>query len=218
MIDAPFDVGKDPSSTMQDLDPAIYPRAVAHLERLPAGIESHPDATCVADVLDVLLEDFPQFRRPPGVSARVQEWLDQEYTSGMWVPEMRIVTTQLMARDLYFRDDEHFVAWSHDMSVRVFKKPLYRMLMYVLSPTLVLMGAQKRWSRFRRGSTMSGRPHEDGSYTLAVDHPDGIYSPMLLDGLGASYQAALEAAGAKNVDVAVVASEPTRSEWRLTWG
>lgn len=203
---------------VRDLDPGRFPIASAYVEGLPNGLASHPEAQCVADVVKAMFEAFPNLREVQGVGPTLRRALQADHEDGEWTPEAVAMTLRLMARDACFASDQAYLDWTEMTAGQIFAKPIYRVLMYVLSPTLVLMGAQKRWARFRRGSTLqAGAKLEDGSVPLTLKHAEGLYSRLLLESFGVSYRAAITAAHAKDVEVDLVEMAPTEATWHLRW-
>jgi len=63
---------------------------------------------------------------------------------------------RLMLRDVCFPDDNTFFTWhlTRRCGCCLTAEP---MLMHVLSPSLVLLGAQRRWNAFRKAPTSRRR-------------------------------------------------------------
>lgn len=197
------------------LDPSRFPAAAAYLRSVPGGLGAHPECQAVGDMLRVTLDEFPGLLEDPGVSAPVRQAIETVRSSD-WVPDVLNVTVRLMARDREFATDAEYLAWNKERSLRVFETPLYRVLMFVMSPTLVLMGATRRWGKFRRGTTLRGKGTGKGA-RLQLEFPDRLYNELMLRTYAASFDAALVAAGATGPDVELVEQTPTRAAWAAVW-
>ena len=126
------------------------------------------------------------------------------------------VVARVLVRDVVLQSDEDMDRWSFDVAGAVFAKPVYRMLMYVLSPTLVLMGSTKRWSAFRRGSTLTSRI--DGNRGSAeLRFPKNLFPPIVLRGFGHAFRASLVAARANDPVIELVEATPELGRWTVTW-
>ncbi|MEM6730369.1 MAG: hypothetical protein AAF658_02365, partial [Myxococcota bacterium] len=86
----------------------------------------------------------------------------------IWHAEVVGVALMLACRDLTFESDEDFLQWGYDSSRALFESPLNRMVMMVVSPTLVAMGAAKKWANFHKGSEIfaSGVMQEGDVYRV----------------------------------------------------
>lgn len=202
---------------MGELDAGQYPSAAAYLRALPGGLDAYPEAQCVTDVVLTLFEDFPALRDMDSASPRITELLRKPYKSGNWMLEAEANTILLMARDTHFRGDAAYLAWSEEMVRKVYDRPLYRVLMRILSPTLMVMGAQKRWSAFRRGTQFSVEKRGDRAYTLLLGFPQDLFNQLHLDAFGISFRVALEFAGAKDVQVPLTDSSRESGTFGLSW-
>lgn len=130
--------------------------------------------------------------------------------------DVAATTVRVLARDRVFEDDASYLAWSFKVSGEVFEKPAYRMLMYVLSPTLVAMGAARRWHTFRRGSDLDARV-DKGSGTLVVTFPEHLYPEIVQRSFGETFRAALTAAKAKQLSVTVTETSATKATYQIRW-
>jgi hypothetical protein len=139
-----------------------------------------------------------------------------------WVPEVVNNAVSLNAR-LAFASDEAWIRALYDRQREVYRRPLYRALLMVLSPTLLMMGAADRWKAYRRGSELVvDRWRRAGSgrvTTGAIVHPPGLYTPLMLRGHASTLHAAIDAAGAKDsaVELLEAESEPGHARYRLSY-
>ncbi|HEX7671686.1 MAG TPA: hypothetical protein VF395_18965, partial [Polyangiaceae bacterium] len=137
------------------------------------------------------------------------------------VPAVVFQVAYLVVRDLGFSDDDTFHRWLFDANQEMFDKPLLRNLMKLVSPSLVVMGASKRWAAFHRGSELFPGPVEtvDGR-TVTVTRlmfPDGLFSQVFLVGLEHAFLAAVTAARAKDPRVKLSAMEPGVATFTASW-
>lgn len=175
------------------------------------------------NILDEQLEWLRELdvRVDPRVAAAVRS-AQPMGRSMEWVPEVVSNAISLNAYDGYPSE----AAWTkavYERQQRIFRTPLYRALMLVLSPTLMTMGAQQRWGAYRRGTELAVEKWQK-SGTVMLTHatlrfPPGVYTPMLLRGLGGMLRAAIEAAGAKEAVLELLdgESQPGAARYRLSY-
>jgi hypothetical protein len=126
------------------------------------------------------------------------------------------MAVRLLVRDVVFETDAEYCRWYYDIAGRLFAKPFYRFLMYVVSPTLVMLGASKRWSAFREGSTLSAKvDRNQGEIELAF--PEHLYPELTLKGFGEAFRASVVAARARSAYVELIEASPERGRWKIGW-
>ena len=103
-----------------------------------------------------IVDEFPRLLEHPGVAPEVRRRLVESMNAGEWMLDSQGMALRLLVRDIAFTSDADYHRWYFDISGRLFAKPFYRFLMYVVSPTLVVLGATKRWAAFREAL-----PHRD---------------------------------------------------------
>ncbi len=199
-------------------DPEIYPRVSAYVASLPDGLESHLECTCRADVPNSVRRQLPEAFDGKGMSSEARQRLLAEWSDDEWIPDVLNVTLRLMCRDRACKSDEEYLGRTLDFAGQVFQRPIYRALMHLLSPTLTLLGIEKRWGAFRRGTTIAstGR-RQDGTAELTVGYPPFLYPRLMSETMGMTFRAGMTAARAKNLTVDLSAHSATESRYLLAW-
>ncbi len=203
--------------TLEDcgLDAASLPSVTRFLAELPAGLESYPD--CAARH-DVVMEAVAQLREqhPRGFSALA----DPFPPFHGWLADVPAVSLALAQRDLVFDTDEAWLDFVREAQARVNKKPMYRTVLKLLSPTLLLMSIGKRWATFRRGSTLQLQGLERGERivaTLELAYPAGLFPPLLIQAQRVRIEDVLRANGLKELDSEVIPVNASSTELRFAW-
>lgn len=201
---------------MEPFDAAALPYTAAYFQGLPHGLDSYPKCQVRADVAREILKRFPQIFQHPGVSPEVVQRLRGSLTREEWMPDVQGIITRVLVRDIVCASDEEYDKWSYDVAGELFKRKLFKMLMYVLSPTLVLLGTEKRWGTFRRGTTLKSRV--DGNTAVAeLTFPRNLYTPIVLRGFGEAFRASLVAARAVDPQIELLVAEPELARWSVHW-
>ena len=191
-----------------------YPTLARYLAKLPGGLSAHPGCQAKGSVLRMYLDAYPL---DGSVADAPEELLSLGATSaGAWVPEVHNCAVSTLIRDVYFTRDDDFYAWLKKASAALFRKPLYRLLMLVASPNLVIAGADKRFTQFHRGTTLTIQ--QDGqSADVRMEYPPNLYDAFVLRQFSCAFEAAAEAAGALNCRSAWEEAGRERAMVRMKW-
>lgn len=194
-----------------------------YLRSLPHGLASFPRAQCKGNVLDEQLEWIEQAGVP--LDPRIEPAVRSARPFGRpmeWVPEVLINATSLNAR-LGYPSDEAWAATLYERQREIYRRPLYRALLMVMSPTLLTMAASDRWGAYRRGTELAiDRWKKAGAAratTGTLRYPPGLYTTMLLRGLANTLRSAIDAAGAKRsvVELLEAESDDGVARYRLSY-
>ena len=202
------------------LDRARFPAACEYLERLPLGLDSFAKCRVRAMVYEPLAADFPELAEafPEG---QLGQLLRRELNPNEWIPEVVGQVANLMVRDACLTSDAEFLDWTFRANQRVFDKPLIRALMRLLSPTLLVIGAARRWSTLHDGSALSSTPvRQVGDRVQTVGQlrfPDGLFHPVFLGGLTAAFRAALALARGRDVSVLLGHCSASEADYVVSW-
>jgi hypothetical protein len=174
------------------------PSVARYLEKLPAGLASYPECLVKASVLRNSADPRvlgPEVPLPPEVRAL----LDHPPPVSVWVPEVHYTVIQLATHEVHFPgpDPQAFITWVHARNVQLLSTPLYRALFLVLSPERVLLGLEKRWGSFRRGTQLQVLRADSRTADLLLRTPPNLYAQVSVWAMGAALRAGMVAAGAK---------------------
>lgn len=202
------------------LERSRYPRAAEYLALVPNGFGAYPECRVRADAFDALRQQQPQLAQVPGLPEGLRAFLAGAQ-SPEWLPEVWANTAMLLLRDSVCADDRQFLDWACADSLRLFQRPMYKALMFILSPALVVMGAAKRWGTFHQGSQLEPEPIVKGqgslSVTATLTFPPNLFWGLTLERQAQAYLAALQAAGATEPAVSVERLSMTQTRFVCRW-
>lgn len=201
---------------MPEFDPEVLPRTAAYVAALPGGLEAYPRCRVRTAVTREIAEYFPDLLDRGGMSAEVRDLLRRSMSGGEWMPEAQGTAVRLLVRDVALGADAEYCRWYFDVASRLFAKPFYRFLMYVVSPTLVVLGATRRWSAFREGTTLTAKIDKNRR-ELELTFPPMLYPELTLRGFGEAFRASVAAARARNPEVELVEASAERGRWTIGW-
>jgi hypothetical protein len=202
------------------VDPARFPLASRYLRDLPNGLDSFSECATRGESLGPYVRDFGRLASDAGLPKTVADTF-RRAPDARWVSEAVFQTMNLVVRDLAFPTDEAFYDWTYAMSQSIFDKAVVRTLMRLMSPTLVIMGATKRWAAFHRGSTLTAGPVTETNGRLfskvVLSYPAGLFPDLYLRGLSRSFLAALDGSRGKNARVELKAVHATSAEYQVSF-
>lgn len=201
---------------MPSFDPETLPRTAAYLAALPGGLSAYPACRVRTVVTREITDEVPSVLDHPGVDSEVRELLRRSIAQGEWMPDAHGMLIRLLARDIVFSTDDDYNRWYFEIAGRIFAKPFYRVLMYVVSPTLVMLGATKRWAAFREGTTLTAKIDKNQG-DIRLSFPPRLYPELTLRGFGEAFRASVLAARARNPRVELVEAGAELGRWTISW-
>lgn len=202
---------------MADLDPKVFPEAVEYLEGLGGDLGAHPDCQTSTEFFLDINSSFPDLIDHPSLSPRLREAFHLPWDGQDWMPSVLVVTLLTMVRDEVHRSDDAFLDWNFRRQLRIYQKPVFRALMFLLSPTLLFIGAARRWKNFHRGSELKLTGDKKRA-DLRLVFPEGLYSRAFQVSLVAAFRAALQASKALDPEVELLSTGKTESRYQARWG
>lgn len=190
----------------------------AYLETLPAGADSYPECSIKASLLRNAVESRPlgpEVPLPPALRAL----LDHPPPVTAWVPEVLFNALMLAVREVHFgpSDLEGFLSWVYEQNRKILSTPLYRVLFLVVSPERLLVGMEKRWASFRRGTEAHIVRLGTHDVELHVTSPPNLHPLQTVQGMAAALRATITCAGARRAEVEGTLRSSTEVVYRLRW-
>jgi hypothetical protein len=202
---------------MSDIDQRKFPRLHAYLKGLPDGLASYPEATAKASMFRDALLDKPLQEVVPLLPDPLAQLVLYPPLVSTWVRSVSMQAIFLVMADHHKMTDDAFSVWTHRTQKALLGGPLYRAMVSLASPSLLLNGASLRWGSFHRGSQVEATETGPGEAMLVMRFPRGLYAPTNLIGFGGGFQAVAELSNAKPVSVSVLEMTPTRARFQFRW-
>jgi hypothetical protein len=134
-----------------------------------------------------------------------------------WLPSVHVQALFLAIADAYEMSDRAFLEWSYRVQKPLYAGPIYRPLMVLASPRMLLGGAKLRWSSVHRGSDIDVRTINDASARVTVSYPQDLFAETNLHGFAGGFRAVVELSNARSVDVSVAYVGATHATFDVTW-
>jgi hypothetical protein len=194
-----------------------FPTLALYLDRV-GGLDALPQCQSKASVLREVLREHPlspsvAASLPPALAAFAQA----PPPMNVWVSGVLTEAGRCAVYDATFKSPDEARVANINISLRLFQLPMYRALMVVLTPSVLMRAAGGRWAAFHRGSTLTIRESTAHSATAVLQFPPHLFvreNPM---DVSCGLEAALIAAGGKDVRVVLDDDTPTSLVYRATF-
>lgn len=198
------------------MGPDDYPTAARYVRTLPDGLASFPDLRVRQAALGRLPEHLPpsaaELPDPLGCYVRGE-------MPGPWMNEVVGQAAMLLFVDTHGPDA--MVQRSYDLAHRLFEGPFLRHMIRLLSPTLVVMGAGRRWNAVRKGTTMTSTPvRREGTRNIteiSVTAPHPVFAAQFAAALGPFFEVALQSARGSDPRVELAEARADTITYRASW-
>ena len=132
-----------------------------------------------------------------------------------WVSEVRFNAVMLAHEDVI--PHGVFREWVYSRNRKLFNSSLYRILFLVVSPERLLNQMSSRWAAFRRGTELVKVSSAPNHFVADIRFPSFLYDKHVLANVTVAVTAALDAAGAHNPHVKLVAINETSARFDIRW-
>ncbi|RLB50316.1 MAG: hypothetical protein DRJ42_19170 [Deltaproteobacteria bacterium] len=188
----------------------------SYLRPLPEGLESYPECEAKASIYRSAVAQLPKPLDLSQLHPGLVPYIEDPVPKSSWVPEVVNTAIYMAIADQVFSNETAFLDWVEDIGARVFRSPMYRILMAVASPKRLASGGERRWGAFHRGTDYSVTIGENGA-TTRIEFPPRLFSRLVLDATARSIRAAYRASGADNAIYGVIESSQTHVVMRSVW-
>ncbi len=200
-----------------DLNRHNHPRLAAYLDGLPQHILSYPEVMTRADYSLILRPKLASVLQGWDLPVSVKDFLNAPWKPGEWIPTVAYVALCEMARDHLWRTEEEFHQGMFDVGVEMYHSPMLRAISVVLGPSIVALGATKRWSTLHKGTTLTMKKQQKECVNLTLGYPPKIFSEAGMKSLGAAICAAVSVYRGKNTACDIIFLHDTEAELFIKW-
>jgi hypothetical protein len=190
-----------------------YPRLVDYLSGLPDGLRSHPECRSRSGILQVFLDAAPRLAedQPPFIEALLRP------SRLAWISEVTLNAALLAIADVGWMTDAQLLEWNRATNRALFRGLVYRALMALFSPQLLLERAPARWESFHQGTRLTVTSAGPGAATGELAFPARLYTPLLLRVYAEAFAAGFEHARGRDVTVELEGWSDTSGRFRARW-
>ena len=193
-----------------ELSAARFPRLSAYLASLPKEWDSYPDCVVKAATYRQMLDALAPPLRADELPEPIVDYVAHPRPVSSYVPEVHNIALYLAVRDLRFKTDAAWLDWIEGIFDAFYASPLYRVLFFVATPSMLLKGGAKRWAQFRKGTKLERASElESDKHLSRLVYPPQLFPKPVCEAFARGIRAAVRASGLKHADVIVKEHGPT---------
>ena len=196
--------------------PTRFPRFEQYVSRLPKGLDSYPEYRCRASVYRIFTDKMDLASFPfEDVPVQIRTLLKSPFLHDSWLAEPPAVATILAAADFLGLDDAAARRWVDETNARLVGGRMYRTMMSLATPSILVALASRQWGVFHRGTKINvqrGKPT-----MIRIDFPPFLYDELLAEATAAGIRHALTLSRAKDPTVEIEEHAPTHTIYRVAW-
>ena len=186
------------------IDPNRFPRVAAYLDQLPAGMASFPQCQVKSALFRAAITAQPLPELEPGaLPEELMKLVREPPRQSDWLSEVAVMVYNMAIADTGKLTDAQFLNAILEVNRRSFSGPIYKMLLGLASPSLLIAAGGARWGTMHRGSTLAVEKTSSRDCEARLTFPPRLFTHLMLQDFARALQAALEASRAKNATVAV---------------
>ncbi len=179
----------------------------AYLDSIPGRLAGYPETLVKYSVLDTWLEGHDLTALALQMPGSLHYLFEPGFPVSKWVPEVHAMVTYLTQRELFFDSDDAFVADALERNIKLFRRPIYRVLVRLISMSLAAQGPARVYSQMHRGTELAviAAPN---AWTVKLTHPPHLIPALLARCYGTAMRAAILEKGGTNVEVVSLSTTP----------
>jgi hypothetical protein len=206
-------VGLEPANDHRAELERRCPRLAAYLAGLPSGLASYPECEVRSSVHALFTAHAPPLRGevPPLVADLLGD------AGRGWTPEVRQHAALLAIADLAGQDERAFRAWSSDGFRLLYHGVIYRALMALFSPDVLMQYAPARYAAFHRGTRLTVARLDARRAEGRLAFPPGLFGALSQAWLCEAFAGAFRCSRALQVSVTVIDASRTEARFLARW-
>lgn len=198
-------------------DEDVTPRLAQYLASLPQGLASHPAAVTKADFSLILRRYLAPCSDKVGVPEPVRALLTTPWRAGDWIPTCHYVALCALARDQVWTTEEAYHLGMMAVATEMYQGPIHRALFIMFGPSLVAMGAARRWGTLHKGTELVVKRQLKESVELETTFPPRLFTEESVRSLGAAFCAIAVASHGKDTSFQLLDLGETSARMLIGW-
>lgn len=198
-------------------DEDVTPRLAQYLASLPQGLASHASAATKADFSLILRRYLTPCAEKVGIPEPVRALLTAPWRAGDWIPTSHYVALCALARDQVWTNEEAYHLGMVGVATEMYQGPLHRALFVMFGPSLVAMGAARRWGTLHRGTELVVKRQLKESVELLTTFPFRLFTEESVRSLGAAFCAIALASHGKDATFTLLDFGDTSAQMSIGW-
>ena len=189
-----------------------------YLADVPGGLAAYPDYLQKASIYRQIFSRRLRAELAPQLPPALGKLLSEPLPVSAWLPEVHVNALMIVLYDVQGYTEPTWVANGQMIARRLFQGPLYRALMMVVSPSVIINRARSRWEAMHRGIELSARMLADGHATIRISYPRNLVPRVAALSYMSAFYGALEASGAREPICSLDMFGAEVATYDVTWG
>ena len=160
---------------------------------------------------------YPQICEREDLPRDIRDVVRSNFSAQQWIPEVHFMLLNALVRDIYFKDDENYGKFCFETMKESYSGPFMRSVMYVMSPSVLALASEKRWSSYKRGVSLKCVSSSSEGRVLSLVFPRGLYLESMLLGMAKSIEAAISCTRAKTYATTYTVVNPQECVFTIHW-
>lgn len=198
------------------LDAGRYPLLAEYIHALPGGLDAYPECEAKASLITSALDGHDTEAMLDGLPDVVLDAIENPPPAGVWVPAALCDAVFFAVCDRYYPDEAAVKQWTYERTRAMAKNALYKALLRVPGPAILLKASAKAHGLFQRG-TLFDIVLSKGRAEIDLSFPPRLHVGLNLIANVALWQALVEITGGKQVESSMVSSTQTRASYLVTY-
>jgi len=190
----------------------------AYLADVPGGLDAYPQFVQKASIYRQAFSRRLAADLAPRLPLRLAKLMLEPLPVSAWIPEVEGNALMLAIYEHQGYDEAAWVANGIVIARKLFQGPLYRALMMLVSPVAIMNRAQSRWEALHRGIELHAKITGDARAEIRVNYPPRLVPRLAAVTYLTAFQAALEAAGGRDVVCNIASYDAQEAVYDITWG
>ena len=199
------------------IDAARFPSLAAYVDALPDGLASYPDCRSKGTLLRSSLDHHDTEDMAKGIGPVLADILRSPPPAGVWAPAVYNDALFHAACDLHYPSDEAMLRWCRDRTDAMANNPLYRAIIRLPTPRMIVSIASRFHDLFQRGTTLTVIDSSATHANARLSFPPHLHSRLNALSNVAMFEVLLEQVNAKRVRVTMTEQSPTHALYACRW-
>lgn len=198
------------------LDAGRYPLLAEYIDGLPGGLDAYPECEAKASLITSALDGHDAAPMLEGLPRVVRDAVENPPPAGVWAPAVLCDAVFFAICDRHYPTEAAVKQWTYQRTNAMAKNALYKALLRVPGPTILLKAGAKAHGLFQRG-TRFDIAMSKGRAEIDLSFPPRLHVGLNLIANVALWQALVEITGGKQVESSMVSSTQTRASYLVTY-
>lgn len=186
------------------IDKSVFPTLAKYLDNLPQGLDTFPAAKTRAFYSIELQKRLGQNLQGARLPFSIKSRLSETWKPDAWIPATIYAALCCVCLDTIWTTKETFHQGMYEIASLMYASMFFRAVMFIMSPSLMMLGSASRWNGFHLGTTLRASNQTKTSGDMVLNYPGHLFPEPCLHSLAATFDCAITSSGAKQFHYTLV--------------